>query len=77
MEQTPNVGFVYHLRMLTTLSVLAYIDVSMVLHARGTLLAGPSAYLLFGFEARSIDMMLMTTHARSMRSSASASWGRL
>ena len=51
MEQTPNIGWRFHLRINCTLAVLLLVDAAMVYLAIASFTAhGPSMMLLFGFE---------------------------
>lgn len=51
MEQSPNIGRIFHLRMCTLLSLLWVVDFALLLYAaESVLLEGPSVMLMFASE---------------------------
>lgn len=51
MERSPMISFIFHIRAISLLSLLAFLDSYFVNHAyHNTLIKGPSVQLVFGFE---------------------------
>ena len=51
MEQSPNMTFKFHARMISILSILTLVDVAMISYAaEDTLLKGATMMIVFGFE---------------------------
>lgn len=74
MERSPVIGWLFHVRVASLLSVLGLLDYLMIVHAyESVVLKGPTVQLVFGFEyAILITMVANTTvkyvlHAAELR----------
>lgn len=60
MERSPVIGWLFHVRILTLLMVLAHADLYFIHHAyQFTTLKGPSVQLVFGFEYSILIIMIV------------------
>ncbi|KAK5612038.1 E3 ubiquitin-protein ligase synoviolin [Crenichthys baileyi] len=62
MERSPNISWIFHLRVLSLLGLLAVMDFLFVNHACHSIITrGASAQLVFGFEYAILLTMVLTT----------------
>lgn len=60
MERSPVIGWLFHIRILTLLMLLAHADLYFIHHAyQFTALKGPSVQLVFGFEYSILIIMIV------------------
>ncbi|XP_055384436.1 E3 ubiquitin-protein ligase HRD1 [Condylostylus longicornis] len=77
MERSPMIGWLFHIRVTSLLSILGFLDYLMILHAyTSTITKGPTVQLVFGFEYAILIIMVANTtikyvlHAAEMRADA-------
>lgn len=60
MERSPVIGFLFHMRILSLLMLLAHLDFYFIIHAyQVTMTKGPSVQLVFGFEYAILVIMIV------------------
>ncbi|GBP50561.1 E3 ubiquitin-protein ligase HRD1 [Eumeta japonica] len=75
MERSPVIGYLFHLRILTLLLLLANLDCFFISHAmQVTIAKGPSVQLVFGFEYAILIIMLANIFIKYLLHTADAQW---
>lgn len=75
MERSPVIGRLFHLRILSLLTVLAHLDILFIMHAyESTVMLGASVQLVFGFEYAILIIMIVNITIKYVLHAVEARW---